>query len=95
MALFVIAVVVLAFLATCQASQLYGLANCKTLVPGMLNLHYQVDPTNTYVDMALEGVVDKGDQYLSFGYAEPGASYAKMVGGNVVVGMWFQCCHLL
>lgn len=72
-------------LAHAQETLLFGLPNCQELAPGALNLHWELSEDGKVLDLALEGVVQEGDQYLAFGFSPPGESTAEMVGSHAVI----------
>lgn len=64
-------------------SLLYGLSNCKTLLPDYLNLYWSV--ADGKVKMALEGRPGTGNLWMAFGFSNPDATVSRMVGSDVVV----------
>ncbi len=71
--------------AQAQETLLFGLPNCQELVPGILNLHWELSEDGTVIDFALEGIVPEGNQYMAFGFSPPDAPSAVMVGSQVVI----------
>ena len=68
-----------------QDDALYGLPNCQELVPGVLNVHWNL--SDSVLDIALEGTIrDIGNQYLAFGFSQPGVPSARMTGSTALIG---------
>ncbi len=68
-----------------QDDALYGLPNCQELVPGVLNVHWNL--SDSVLDIALEGTIrDIGNQYLAFGFSQLGVPSARMTGSTALIG---------
>jgi len=67
---------------TTNSELLYGLQNCKTLIPDYLNVYWTLE--GDAVKMALEGRPGAGNKWMAFGYSSPEANGAEMVGSTVV-----------
>lgn len=68
-----------------QETLLFGLPNCQELVPGVLNIHWDLSKDGTVLDFALEGIVSEGNQYMAFGFSPPDAPSAQMLDSHVVI----------
>lgn len=64
---------------------LFGLPNCQELLPGTLNLHWDVSEDGTVLDLALEGIASENNQYMAFGFSPAGDTTAEMVGAGTVI----------
>ena len=61
-----------------------GLANCQELMPGYLNLHYEV--ADGMITLGLEGRPGAGNRWMGFGFSAPNATDVLMPGSDAVVG---------
>ena len=62
-----------------------ALPNCQELIPGTLDIHWDLKDSNIVVELRGTGI-DEANGYMAFGFSPEGASRAQMVGGNALVG---------